>query len=69
MANINMLANSGKLMGAGSFGDDGNWRRNFILDCRGKDEEKLLQTDPAISSRSLTYEIHPWWTAKNGVFK
>ena len=52
MANIKMLANSGKLMVAGPFGDDGNWRGIFILDCKDKDEaEKLLQTDPAIFIR------------------
>ena len=70
MANINMLASSGKLMVAGPFGDDGNWRGIFILDCKDKAEaEKMLQTDPAISSGRLAYEIHPWWTAKNEVFK
>jgi len=70
MANINRLASIGKLTVAGPFGDDGNWRGIFILDCKDKDEaEKLLQTDPAISSGRLAYEIHPWWTAKNEVFK
>ncbi len=70
MANINVMANSGKLLVAGPFGDDGNWRGIFILDCKDKDEaEKLLQADPAISSGMLAYEIHPWWTAKNEVFK
>ncbi len=70
MANISRLAGAGKLMVAGPFGDDGNWRGIFILDCKDKAEaEKLLQTDPAISSGRLAYEIHPWWTAKNEVFK
>ena len=70
IANINRLAGAGKLMVAGPFGDDGNWRGIFILDCIDKTEaEKLLQTDPAISSGRLAYEIHPWWTAKNEVFK
>ena len=70
MANISRLASIGKLMVAGPFGDDGNWRGIFILDSKDKAEaEKLLQTDPAISSGRLAYEIHPWWTAKNEVFK
>ena len=70
MANITRLAKGGKLMVAGPFGDDGNWRGIFILDCKDQEEaEKLLQTDPTISSGRLAYEIHPWWTVKNEVFK
>ncbi|MEP6595294.1 MAG: YciI family protein [Ginsengibacter sp.] len=70
MANITRLAKAGKLTVAGPFGDDGNWRGIFILDCKDREEaEKLLQTDPAIASGRLAYEIHPWWTAKNDVFK
>lgn len=70
MANINRLAEEGKLMVAGPFGDDGNWRGIFILDCATQDEaEQLLATDPMIKAGRLGYEIHPWWTAMNSVFK
>lgn len=70
MENIGRLAKDGKLIVAGPFGDDGKWRGIFIFDVPTKEEVfQLLNTDPAISSGRLTYEIHPWWTAKNCVFK
>jgi uncharacterized protein len=75
MANINKLYYEGKLKVAGPFGDDSNWRGIFIFDasaegCKTKEEmEKLLQTDPAISSGRLAYDIRPWWTAATGSFK
>ena len=63
MANINKMAESGKLQIAGPFGDDGNWRGIFILDVETEEEVKeLLKDDPAIQSGRLAYEIHPWWT-------
>lgn len=70
MANINRLAEMGKIVVAGPFGDNGNWRGIFIFDCPTEDEVKeLLNTDPAIKAGRLAYEIHPWWTAKNCLFK
>lgn len=70
MENIGRLAKDGKLIVAGPFGDDGKWRGIFIFDVPTKEKVfQLLNTDPAISSGRLTYEIHPWWTAKNCVFK
>jgi uncharacterized protein YciI len=70
MANMGKLADMGKLIVAGPFGDRGNWRGIFIMDCKTKEEaEDLIKTDPAIVAGRLKYEIHPWWTAKNCVFK
>jgi hypothetical protein len=47
-----------------------NWRGIFIFNCPTQEEvEALLKTDPAIAAGRLGYEIHPWWTAKNSVFK
>lgn len=70
LANIERLAKEGKIVVAGPFGDNGDWRGIFIFDCATKDEvEKLLQSDPAIAAGRLSYEIHPWWTAKNCLFK
>ncbi len=70
MANINKMAESGKLQIAGPFGDDGNWRGIFIFDAATEDEVKeLLKDDPAIQSGRLAYEIHPWWTMPGGLFE
>jgi uncharacterized protein len=70
MANINKMAESGKLQIAGPFGDDGNWRGIFIFDVATKDEViDLLKDDPAIQSGRLAYEIHPWWTMPGGCLK
>ena len=70
MDNINRLAKEGKIVVAGPFGDESNWKGIFIFDAGSKEEvEQYLKTDPAVSSGRLSYEIHPWWTAKNCVFK
>jgi len=70
MANINKMAESGKLQIAGPFGDDGNWRGIFIFDVATEEEVKeLLKDDPAIQSGRLAYEIHPWWTMPGGCLK
>lgn len=70
LANIDSLYNEGKILVAGPFGDDGEWRGIFIFDCPTQEEvETLLDTDPMISAGWLGYEVHPWWTAKNEVFK
>lgn len=68
--NMERLAKMGKLLVAGPFGDNSDWRGIFIFDCPTKEEvEKYLKEDPAISSGRLSYRIHPWWTAKNAIFK
>ena len=70
MANIRKLGESGKLIVAGPFGDDGNWRGIFIFDTPTMQEtEQLIKTDPAVQSGRLIYEIHPWWTMQGTVFK
>lgn len=70
MQNITSLAAQGKLIVAGPFGDENDWRGIFIFDVPTKEEvETLLKTDPAIAAGRLGYEIHPRWTAKNSVFK
>ena len=70
MANITRLHKLGKILVAGPFCDDGDWRGIFLFDCKTKGEvEAHLNTDPAIAAGRLIYEIHPWWTVKNAVFK
>ena len=69
LANINRLYNEGKLKVAGPFGDDSDWRGIFIFDVATKEEtEQLLQSDAAIKSGRLNYEIHPWYTMPTGSF-
>jgi len=70
VANIQRLADMEKLIVAGPFGDNGQWRGIFIFDAANKEEvEGYLKTDPAIAAGRLDYEIHPWWTARGTVFK
>jgi len=70
MANMDTMYYAGKLKVAGPFGDNGNWRGIFILDCETKEEvEQLLAKDPAIAAGRLAYEIHPWYTEPSGSFK
>ena len=67
---VSLYDKQGKIIVAGPFGDDSNWRGIFIFNAPTKEEvEELLKTDPAVAAGRLAYEIHPWWTAKNSVFK
>ena len=55
MANIRRLEQMGKLLVAGPFLDNSNRKGIIIIDTAGREEvEKLLATDPAISSMKLT---------------
>ena len=70
MANITRLSKEEKLLVAGPFMDDTDWRGIFILKCKDQKEcEALMQTDPAIASGRLVAQIHPWMTGKNCLFK
>jgi uncharacterized protein len=70
IANINRLSDEGKLIVAGPFLDDKDLRGIFIFDSETETEVKeLVETDPAIISGRLRYEIHPWMTAKGTCFK
>lgn len=65
MANIKKMADMGKLVLAGPFGDKGDLRGIFIMDVANKEEaEKLCQEDPAIKAGALSIEIKPWWGPK-----
>lgn len=65
MANIMRMAEEKKLVIAGPFADNGDWRGIFIMDVASIDEaKKELEQDPAIKAGRLKYEIHPWWTEK-----
>jgi uncharacterized protein YciI len=67
--NIDRLYSEGKIKVAGPFGEPGDWRGIFIFDAESKEEvEKLLQSDVAISSGRLGYEIKAWYTSPIGSF-
>ena len=70
MANINRLANEGKLLVAGPMGDDSNLKGIFILEAESVEDAKtMVGTDPAVLSGRLRAEYHPWWTARGTVIK
>jgi uncharacterized protein YciI len=70
LANIGKLAEAGKIVVAGPFGDNGDLRGIFIMDCADSLEAvSLVNTDPAVAAGRLSFEIKPWWTAKNCIFK
>jgi uncharacterized protein YciI len=59
-ANINRLADEGKLVVAGPFGDKGgDWRGMFIFNVENvEDAQKLTATDPVIKSGIMVAEYH-----------
>lgn len=62
MANIQRLADEGKLVLAGPFEDDGDIRGIFIFNVTTVEEAKALtETDPAIQAGRLIMELHPWY--------
>lgn len=70
LVNIQRLADEGKLIVAGPFLDDKDLRGIFIFDVETEAEVKeLVETDLAIQTGRLRYEIHPWMTAKGTCFK
>lgn len=70
LANIQRLADEGKLIVAGPFLDDKDLRGIFIFDSESEKEVRaLVETDPAIIAGRLRYEVHPWMTAKGTCFK
>ncbi|MEY2493091.1 MAG: uncharacterized protein QOH24_2042, partial [Verrucomicrobiota bacterium] len=58
LANITKLHDAGKLVLAGPFTDNGNWRGIFIFKTSSLEETKsLVENDPAVQAGRLTYEI------------
>ena len=66
MANIQRMAESGKLLLAGPFADDGDLRGLFVFRTSTLEEAKALaEQDPAVKAGRLRLEWHPWYSAKN----
>ncbi len=65
LANIRKMAESGKLILAGPFTDDGKLRGMFVFRVGSLEEAKALADgDPAVEAGRLVVEIHPWFSAK-----
>jgi uncharacterized protein YciI len=68
MANIQRLADSGKLLVAGPFMDRGDWRGIFIFKCASLEEAReLVASDPLIKDQRLIADIRPWLTMKGNI--
>lgn len=65
MANINKLAEEGKLVVAGPFmKNDRNYRGIFIFNCTTIEEaQKLVETDPAVQAKIFEVELTPWYSS------
>ena len=62
MANMNKLAEAGKLVMAGPFFDDPELRGLFIFDVETIEEAKALtETDPMIQNGILVMELKKWY--------
>lgn len=58
-ANIHRLADAGKLVVAGPFGDNNDWRGMFIFNVETiEDAKKLTETDPVVKSGLMVPEFH-----------
>lgn len=65
LANIDRLAKEGKIVMAGPMGYDKDLRGIFIIDAKDSAEAaSYINTDSAIITGRLRFELHPWWTAK-----
>ena len=62
MANINRMAEEGKLVMAGPFMDGGELRGIYVFNVTTVEEAKALtETDPAVQAGRLVMELHPWY--------
>lgn len=60
MANIQKMAQSGKLMAAGPMGDDGNLRGIFLFKASAEEARAMAAEDPAIRAGRLVLDLHSW---------
>ena len=70
MAHISKMAEDKKLDIAGPIGANEDLRGIFILNVETIEEAKeLCESDPAVQSGRLTYEVYPWWGANNSCLR
>jgi uncharacterized protein YciI len=66
LAHIGKMADTGKLLVAGPFTDDGDLRGMLIFRVESPEEARALaEQDPAVKAGRLILEWHPWFAAKN----
>jgi len=64
LANFQKLAEAGKLIVGGPFGDNGDLRGMLIFKPESVDEAlKLMDADPTLKAGRLTLDLHPWFAA------
>jgi uncharacterized protein YciI len=64
MANMERMHAEGKLLVAGPFLEDGDWRGIFILNLPTAEAvENELRQDPAILAGRLAYTLKPWYSS------
>ncbi|HEY0680113.1 MAG TPA: YciI family protein [Chitinophagaceae bacterium] len=64
IANIERLANEGKIVMAGPMGYNKDLRGIFIMNCKDSAEAaSYVKTDSAIITGRMRFEIHPWYIA------
>ena len=62
LANIDRLAESGKMVLAGPFADEGDMRGLFFYNVDTLEAARVLvDSDPAVKAGRLRVELHPWW--------
>jgi uncharacterized protein YciI len=67
---IDSLAKAGAVLVAGPFGDNGEKRGILILDAADIESARpWVDADPMVKAGRLAYELHPWWTARQGSFR
>jgi uncharacterized protein YciI len=65
MAHIRSMGETGKLVVAGPFSDEGDLRGMFIFGVSSVEEaRKMAEGDPAVQSGRLVLELHPWFAGK-----
>ena len=66
MAHIGKMADTGKLIIAGPFTDNGDLRGMLIFRLDTLEEARALaEQDPAVKAGRLVLEWHPWFAARN----
>ena len=62
LANIDRLVESGEMVLAGPFADEGDMRGLFFYNVDTLEAaQALVESDPAVKAGRLRVELHPWW--------